>query len=65
MPVLDDGFTNLCIGTITRGRSQIRKYSEVNNDLNLMHRLDEISSITKDVKERIYHLLVNEFKYFE
>jgi len=21
MPVLDDGFTNLCIGTITRGRS--------------------------------------------
>lgn len=47
------------------GLIQIRKYAEVNNDLNLMHRFDEISSVTKDVKERIYHLLINEFKYFE
>ncbi len=30
-----------------------------------MHLLDEISSKTKDVKEKIYDLLVNEFKYFD
>ena len=47
------------------GLIQIKKYAEVNSDLNLMHRFDEISSVTKDVKERIYYLLVDEFKYFE
>ena len=46
------------------GLIQIRKYAELNSDLNLLNRFDNISSNTKAVKEKIYDLLINEFKYF-
>lgn len=47
------------------GIIQIKKYAELTGKLKLMQLLDELSSKTKDVKEKIYDLLVNEFKYFD
>ncbi|MFA5973230.1 MAG: hypothetical protein WC780_12835 [Lentimicrobiaceae bacterium] len=51
--------------TPNSGLIQIRKYAELNNkeDLNEQFRL--ISEKTKEVKEEIYRLLVDEFRYFE
>jgi hypothetical protein len=47
------------------GLIQIRKYAELNalNDINIL--FTEISELTKKVKEEIYRLLIEEFKYFE
>ena len=47
------------------GLIQIRKYAEKNGKTDIIERFDKIKIITKKVKESIYDLLVNEFKYFE
>lgn len=47
------------------GLIQIRKYAENGGIADLLEKFDEISSLTKKVKEEIYRLLVDEFKYFD
>ena len=47
------------------GLIQIRKYAELEGKGDLQNLFKEISELTKKVKEEIYWLLVNEFKYFE
>ncbi|TAL62939.1 MAG: hypothetical protein EPN85_01380 [Bacteroidetes bacterium] len=47
------------------GLIQIRKYAELEGKEDLLKLFKEISELSKKVKEEIYWLLVNEFKYFE
>jgi len=47
------------------GLIQIRRYAEIVNQSDLINIFEEISKLTKEVKEEIYRLLVEEFKYFE
>ncbi len=47
------------------GLIQIKKYAEINGCHDLISMFKEISEQMKIVKEEIYNLLVNEFKYFE
>ena len=47
------------------GLIQIRKYAEIHGREDLQHLFKEISVLTKKVKEEIYRLLVEEFRYFE
>jgi len=51
--------------TPNSGLIQIKKFAEINckEDLNLIFK--QISEKTKEVKEEIYRLLVDEFRYFE
>ncbi len=51
--------------TQNSGLIQLKRYADVNNDLALMQKLDNINSKSKDVKEKIYQMLVEDFKYFE
>lgn len=46
------------------GLIQIKKYAELHADIELLNRFVDISKTTKAVKQRLYHLLVNDFKYF-
>ena len=47
------------------GLIQIRKYAELEGNDDLLQRFTVISELTKSVKEELYRLLVDEFKYFE
>lgn len=47
------------------GLIQIKKYAEINADIELLNRFGEISKLTKAVKQQLYHILVDDFKYFE
>jgi len=47
------------------GLIQIRKYADINGKLELINIFKQISDATKDVKEKIYKMLVEDFKYFE
>lgn len=47
------------------GLIQIRKYAEINAIRDLINIFDEISDLSKKVKEAIYIMLVTDFKYFE
>jgi hypothetical protein len=47
------------------GLIQIRKFAEINNLADLIELFEEIQNITKQVKDEIYRLLVEEFKYFD
>jgi hypothetical protein len=47
------------------GLIQIRKYAENGGVADLLEKFDEISILTKKVKEEIHRLLVDEFKYFD
>lgn len=47
------------------GLIQIRKYADNEGKADLLELFAEISALTKQVKEEIYRLLVNDFKYFE
>jgi len=47
------------------GLIQIRKYAEINGKTDILEKFEPIKLLSKQVKERIYDLLVNEFKYFE
>jgi len=47
------------------GLLQIRKYAELNGKTDILEKFEIIKELTKQVKDRIYELLVDEFKYFE
>jgi hypothetical protein len=47
------------------GLVQLRKYAEINNVSELTKRFENISALTKAVKEELYKLLVIDFKYFD
>lgn len=47
------------------GLIQIKKYAELHYKEDLLLQFEKISTKTKEVREEIYHLLVEEFKYFE
>jgi len=47
------------------GLIQIRKYAEIHNATDLLELFEKISAKTKEVREEIYRLLVEEFGYFE
>lgn len=47
------------------GLIQIKKYAELQADMELLNLFVEISKITKAVKQRLYKRLVEDFKYFE
>jgi hypothetical protein len=47
------------------GLIQIRKYAEIHNAADLLELFEKISAKTKEVREEIYRLLVDEFAYFE
>ena len=47
------------------GLIQIKKYAELQADVDLLNRFTEISKLTKAVKQQLYKLLVADFKYFE
>ncbi len=51
--------------TPNSGLVQIRKYAEINKNADLLEYFEDISKKTKSVREEIYRLLVEEFKYFE
>lgn len=51
--------------TQNSGLIQLKRYADINNDIELMQRLNTISSQSKDVKEKIYQMLIEDFKYFE
>jgi hypothetical protein len=44
---------------------QIRKYAEIHDREDLQDLFKERSVLTKKVREEIYRLLVEEFRYFE
>ena len=44
---------------------QIRKYAEINGREDLQALFREISALTKQVREKVYRLLTEEFGYFE
>ena len=46
------------------GFIQIRKYAELLVEVELLNRFIEISKLAKAVKQELYNLLVDEFKYF-
>lgn len=47
------------------GLIQIRKYAEIHKADDLLALFEQISAKTKEVREEIYRLLVDEFKYFD
>jgi len=47
------------------GLIQIRKYADINGELDLINKFVQIKSYTKDVLEKIYGMLIKDFKYFE
>jgi hypothetical protein len=47
------------------GLIQIRQYAAIHGKEDLQNLFKEISALTKKVKEEIYRLLVEEFRYFE
>ncbi|OXA71813.1 hypothetical protein B0A58_13475, partial [Flavobacterium branchiophilum NBRC 15030 = ATCC 35035] len=47
------------------GLIQIKKYADVNDCSDLLEKITTISEKTKLVKEEIYRMLVEDFKYFE
>jgi len=47
------------------GLIQIRKYAEIHKSDDLLALFEQINAKTKEVREEIYHLLVDEFKYFD
>ncbi|MEQ8532770.1 MAG: hypothetical protein RIB86_13035, partial [Imperialibacter sp.] len=51
--------------TPNSGLIQIRKFADINSKSDLIAGFSEISALTKEVREELYRLLVEEFKYFE
>lgn len=55
-PIFDPPYSDLI---------QIKKYAELQADVELLNRFTEISKLAKAVKQQLYKLLVGDFKYFE
>lgn len=51
--------------TSSSGMIQIRKYAEINADAELLEMFGHISALSKQVREEMYRLLVDEFGYFD
>jgi len=51
--------------TPNSGLIQIRKFADVNGRMDLIERFEDISAMTKKVRDDIYRLLTTEFKYFD
>jgi hypothetical protein len=51
--------------TRNSGLIQIKKYAGLEGASDLLQRFDEVSELTKKVREELYRLLVVEFRYFE
>ncbi|MCU0472973.1 MAG: hypothetical protein MUC93_06355 [Bacteroidales bacterium] len=51
--------------TPNSGLIQIRRYADINNKSDLQQRFEIINEKTKIVREEIFRLLVEEFKYFQ
>lgn len=51
--------------TTNSGLIQIKKYADLHKKTDLIDRYEVITAKTKAVKDEIYRLLVDEFKYFE
>lgn len=51
--------------TKNSGLIQIKKYAEVNQCTDLIDKITIITTLTKKVKDAIYTMLVDDFKYFE
>jgi len=51
--------------TPTSGLIQIRKFAEVNNKADLLQQFADVSRHTKKVREEIYHLLIEDLRYFQ
>jgi len=51
--------------TPNSGLIQIKKYADQQLKTDLIRHFDDISAKTKAVKDEIYRLLVDEFKYFD
>ena len=47
------------------GLIQIKKYAELQADVELLNRFTEISKLSKAVKQQLHKLLIDDFKYFE
>jgi hypothetical protein len=47
------------------GLIQIKKYADINECKDLLEKITVISEKTKKVKEEIYSMLINDFKYFD
>ena len=47
------------------GLIQIKKYAEIHNAEKILSLFEKITEQTKKVKEEIYQLIVDEFKYFD
>jgi hypothetical protein len=47
------------------GLIQIKKYAEINGCADLILKLQDITKMTKAVKDEIYRMLVEDFRYFE
>ncbi len=47
------------------GLIQIEKYAQLQADAELLNRFTEINKLTKAVKQQLYKLLVEDFRYFE
>ena len=51
--------------TLYSGLIQIKKYAELQADVELLNRFSEITKLTKAVKQQLYKLLVEDFTYFD
>ncbi|MBM3240022.1 hypothetical protein FJZ31_27360 [Candidatus Poribacteria bacterium] len=51
--------------TPNSGLIQIRKFADLNGKSDLLKRFEDIAEKTKKVREELYQLLVEEFKYFD
>ena len=47
------------------GLIQIKKYAELQADVELLNRFSEITKLTKAVKQQLYKLLVEDFTYLD
>lgn len=47
------------------GLIQIKKYAEINMEYELLAKFDEITKLTKAVKQEIYRMLIEDFEYFK
>jgi len=51
--------------TPNSGLIQIRRYADINNKSDLQQKFEDVSEKAKIVREEIFRLLVEEFKYFQ
>jgi hypothetical protein len=62
------GFCSICNWNSNYTKEQllqhVRKYAKINNLADLQMKLQSITEMTKEVKNEMYQMLVNNFNYF-